>query len=486
MWREILGIKKEPSSLLDLLTPRRSFSDVVLPDETRQQLYEALTQIDKHRLIFTSWGLGERHPEGLGLVFNFAGPPGTGKSICAEAVAYSLRRKLLRVSYAELESCWAGETGKNIRNVFREARAQEAVLFFDEADSIAARRFSQIRVGYERESNQSVNILLKEVEEHPGVVIFATNMAANFDPAFERRIRTHILFRLPSQAERERIWRAQIHPQKTPLGADVSFRALAEEFEVSGGDIRNAVLKAAQIAAATEGPDETKRITQRHFVLAMEQVLRAKQVMQQNLGGPGEGTASWEQVLAALQGGMGAAEKRLEAHDADLHACRMELGLLSEGQAGVPGAIRDEVRAGLGEAARAWEERFGAVAAQLDALPHRVSAELDPVLRSAEESRERLADTEARVTALEASLAAVREELTGAAQAQGAAILAWQSEQSDTLRRLSAGVQAHEEQLARATLLPWRRPVATTGAILVLLCVFVLGVLTHVAMQGRF
>src|SRR5215210_2500849 len=129
MWRELLGLEKKPTALVEAMTPRRGFADVVLPEETRKQLYEALTQIDKHRLIFSDWGLGERHPTGLGLAFNFAGPPGTGKTIFAEAVAQALGRRMLQVKYSEMESCWAGETGKNIRTVFREARAQNAVLF---------------------------------------------------------------------------------------------------------------------------------------------------------------------------------------------------------------------------------------------------------------------------------------------------------------------------------------------------------------------
>ena len=182
--------KKE---LVEAIAPRRTFDDVILPPSTRRALDHALTQIKKHDLIFHQWGLGERHSSGRGLAFNFAGPPGTGKTICAEAIANSLGKKLLVVRYSEIESLWAGETGKNVAAVFRAASEHDAVLFFDEADAIASRRFASITQGYQREANSVVNVLLKELEEFDGVVIFATNLAANFDPAFERRIRTHIL-----------------------------------------------------------------------------------------------------------------------------------------------------------------------------------------------------------------------------------------------------------------------------------------------------
>jgi SpoVK/Ycf46/Vps4 family AAA+-type ATPase len=134
----------------------------------------------------------------------------------------------------------------------------------------------------QRESNTTVNVMLQELERFDGVVIFATNLAANFDPAFERRIRTHVLFELPGVEEREQIWQVQLH-QRTPLAADVNFRELAERYAVSGGDIRNAVLKAALSAAAEAGPDELKRISQRHFIGAMDEVVLAKTVMRQSL-----------------------------------------------------------------------------------------------------------------------------------------------------------------------------------------------------------
>lgn len=268
--------------VIESVVPRRTFRDVVLPPRTVRLLNEALTQVHSRELIFDEWGLGERHPTGTALAFNFAGPSGTGKTICAEAIAHQLGKRLLLVRYAELESMWVGETPKNVAAIFRIAREEDAVLFFDEADAIAARRSTDVSRGMQRESNTTVNVLLQELERFDGVVIFATNLAANFDPAFERRIRTHVLFELPGAAEREAIWRVQLH-ERTPLADDVDFRELAQRFDVSGGDIRNAVLKAALAAAAEDVPDPSKRIHQHHFVAGMEEVVQGKAVMSQSL-----------------------------------------------------------------------------------------------------------------------------------------------------------------------------------------------------------
>ncbi|HEY8712774.1 MAG TPA: ATP-binding protein [Thermoanaerobaculia bacterium] len=273
------------SRSVETVTPQRTFSDVILPPATRRALDEAIAQVRNHTLIFNRWGLGERHATGLGLAFNFAGPPGTGKTICAEAIAHSLGMKLLVVNYAELESMWAGETPKNIVAAFRAATEQKAVLFFDEADAIASRRSAGVSMPYQREANITVNVLLRELEAFNGVVIFATNLAANFDPAFERRIRSHVRFEMPGAGERERIWQVQIHPHKTPLASDVDFRTLAAHYEVSGGDIKNAVLKAASAAAAEPGSDRGKLIHQEHFERAMADVIAARSVMQQSLFG---------------------------------------------------------------------------------------------------------------------------------------------------------------------------------------------------------
>jgi SpoVK/Ycf46/Vps4 family AAA+-type ATPase len=310
----LFGTVSPGRELVEAIEPRRSFDDVVLPATTLRALNHALALVRKHDLIFHQWGLAERHSTGLGLAFHFAGPPGTGKTICAEALAYALDKKLLVVRYAELESRWVGQTSKHVAAVFRSAARQDAVLFFDEADAIAGRRFTSMSAAYEREANAIVNVLLHELESFPGVVIFATNLAANIDPAFERRIRTHILFEMPNVEERERIWRVQLHSRKTPLAEDVDFDALAEKYVRSGGDIKNAVLKAAQIATVEPGPDSDKRIHQHHFIQGMEEVIAAEAVMSQSL---------FDDLSGVALGGM----DRLSEAQEELRA---ELALLAE------------------------------------------------------------------------------------------------------------------------------------------------------------
>ncbi len=367
--------------LADSIVPRRSFADVILPASTHQALEWALIQIKKADLIFEQWGLGERHSSGKGLAFNFAGPPGTGKTICAEAIAHELGKALFIVRYAEMESLWAGETGKNVAAVFRAATESDAVLFFDEADAIASRRFGSVTQGYQRESNAVVNVLLKELEDFAGVVIFATNIASNFDPAFERRIRTHILFDMPDAPAREKIWKVQLHAGKTPLADDVDFKKLGEDYAVAGGDIKNAVLKAAQMASAEPGPDAAKKIHQRHFIAGIEEVKASKRVMEQSIiDGDGSARPQMDQNVMA---GISAAFEQLAQNDQnmgnDLRATMERSEIMEQQLASIPEilnrfeeantasrvALKDELSARVDGIGKDVNEKFTDIKADL-------------------------------------------------------------------------------------------------------------------------
>jgi AAA+ superfamily predicted ATPase/chaperonin cofactor prefoldin len=424
----IFGTVQPKKELVEALVPRRTFDDVILPASTRRALDQALGQIQKHDLIFREWGLAERHNSGLGLAFNFAGPPGTGKTVCAEAIAHALGKRLLVVRYAEMESLWAGETGKNVTAVFRAAADQDAVLFFDEADAIAGKRFSNVTQGYQREANAVVNVLLKELEEFAGVIIFATNLAANFDPAFERRIRTHILFEMPDAPTRARIWQVQLHARKTPLAADVDFNALAEEFDgVSGGDIKNAVLKAAQMATAEPGPDAEKKIHQRHFQSGMRDVQASKKVMEQSIFSDGDGSNS--NALSAMTGMQGAwsqLSRNQETIEEDVGGIAVRLGEMEMRLAALPGIVErfdeaartsqlqiraelveqiGQVQNGLNEYSivvkelreqsaalplrlETLEKERGVLSSQLEALPGRIQSGHDQLLTTLQDDRE--------------------------------------------------------------------------------------------------
>jgi len=357
------------TELVEAIVPRRTFNDVILPPATRRALDFALLQIKKHDLIFNNWGLAERHATGRGLAFNFAGPPGTGKTICAEAIAHALGKKLMVVRYSEVESLWAGETGKNVTAVFRSAMEQDAVLFFDEADAIASRRFSSVTQGYQREANTVVNVLLKELEEFSGVVIFATNLAANFDPAFERRIRTHILFEMPGPDERTKIWRVQLHARKTPLAEDVNFAVLGEKYSVSGGDIKNAVLKAAQMATAEPGADAEKKIHHRHFEMGMQDVLAAKKVMDQSLFAEGDGSHA-AGALAGLNSAWTELSRTQDTLQSEVRSLTERMGDTERHVAALPGIVER-----FDDAARAAQLHMRAeLVARLDELSSTNSA----------------------------------------------------------------------------------------------------------------
>ncbi len=253
--------------------PRRRLSDLILTPETDRQLRTALAKIQYHDKLYGDWGLETIHPEGRNVAINLYGPPGTGKSFAAEGIAEHLQRPIIRIDYASIESRFVGDTPKNLVAAFTAAHESGAVLFFDEADSVLSRRATNITQAADYGVNVSRSTLLLQLDSFEGVVLFATNLASNYDPAFVRRILAHVHFPLPDEAALVRLWRYHL-PERLPRADDVTAEALASRsLGLSGGDVLNVVILAAASAVEQGEP----AVALRHFEEALGQVRRSKQ-----------------------------------------------------------------------------------------------------------------------------------------------------------------------------------------------------------------
>jgi hypothetical protein len=245
--------------------PLYDFSFLVLPKETMDRLLLAVDLIEVQDLVFDDWNLRviEPHPSSA---INLHGSPGTGKTLAAHAIASRLRRKIIQTKYSQLESKYHGEGPKNLDALFYAAREHNAVLFLDEADALMSQRFETTSQGSEHAVNAMRSELVMSLDRYEDLVIFATNFVRSYDTAFDSRVR-HIEFPDPDAVARAVIWRNQL-PEKLPLAPDVSVSDLAEIGDVTGRDIRRAVIDAAT-SVALSGRD---RVTQADLRRAIEQL----------------------------------------------------------------------------------------------------------------------------------------------------------------------------------------------------------------------
>lgn len=226
-------------------SPRYTIDDVFVDPPAKRQIMSALIMASHHHKLFEEWGLKKMLKGGRALCLNFYGPPGTGKSMMAEAIASHLKRDVYNVNYSELESSSPGESAKNIVKVFNLARDANAVLIFDEADSMLGKRLTNVSSAADYGINVTRSVMLIEIERFYGVIIFTTNFISNYDIAFKRRILASIEFRLPDEKGRAQIWNTHI-PRELPLSKDITPTALALKFGgTTGADIKDIVLFAS-------------------------------------------------------------------------------------------------------------------------------------------------------------------------------------------------------------------------------------------------
>lgn len=233
--------------------PYYTFEQLVLSENVRSQLRGLQGWIDNHQLLYDDWELAKIDPQGRRhIAFNFYGPPGTGKTMCVEAIAAELGKKIIDINYAEIESKYVGETGKNIALAFHTAQEAGALLFFDEADSILGRRMTNVTHSADQAVNVARAVTLKQLDGFEGIVAFATNLPENIDSAFRRRIAKHVEIPLPDEAGRRHLWQKFVSP-KVPGREKLDWNELVERTDgFSGGDIKNVVVNGLTNAAALQ------------------------------------------------------------------------------------------------------------------------------------------------------------------------------------------------------------------------------------------
>ena len=194
--------------------------------------------------------------------------------MAAEAIAHKLGKKILKASYADIESKYHGEGPKMVKAIFKAAQDNDAVLFIDEADSLLSKRLTNVTQGSEQAINSMRSQLLICLEEFHGIVIFATNLVVNYDKAFLTRL-ISIEFKKPDVEARQKIWEVHIRPingnkLNIPLSEDVSTQELAAKYEFTGREIRKAVISAC-VHAATNNKN---KVSQQDFLFACDNVIK--------------------------------------------------------------------------------------------------------------------------------------------------------------------------------------------------------------------
>ena len=240
-----------------------TWDDLVIDEDQNREMQMICNQINYRNVVGEEWGFHEKMPYGRGLCALFYGSPGTGKTMAAQVMANELGLDLYRIDLSQLVSKYIGETDKNISDLFRKAKNINALLFFDEADALFAKR-SEVKDSHDRYANADTAHLLQKLEEYEGISILATNYVNNIDDAFKRRIKFMINFVFPTPAVRLMLWKTII-PKTAVLEEEIDFEFFAKNFELAGSNIKDILTNAAYIAAS-----EHTGIANRHIVEAVK------------------------------------------------------------------------------------------------------------------------------------------------------------------------------------------------------------------------
>jgi hypothetical protein len=228
------------------IEPSFGWDDLVLPPQLIDRLRAIAFEGRERARLWADPSAARMFPYGRGLVSLFSGPPGCGKTMAAQVLAADLGLDLLTVDVSSVVSKWVGETARNLQQLLSSRSAQRSILFFDEADALYAKRVDELRDAQDRYANYDSSQLMTALESYPGIVVLATNLSANIDSAFLRRIRHAIDFPKPDSASREQIWRNVVDalfPKAQVRRLRPNLHKVAE-IEATGAIIKNAALSA--------------------------------------------------------------------------------------------------------------------------------------------------------------------------------------------------------------------------------------------------
>ncbi|MHC1763600.1 MAG: ATP-binding protein [Verrucomicrobiia bacterium] len=259
--------------------PCHALDRLVLHKETRDEIVVGVRSIIRRDELEDVWHLSEIEPQVGRCILNFYGPPGTGKTRAALGIALQLGQPLYQVDYSAIISKYLGDTAKHLVACFKRAAELNAVLFFDEADSMLSKRVNMDE-SCATSLNQNRNVLMQELDRFNGVVVCTTNLFGNYDPALLRRISRHIEFKLPDRAMRRKLFKLHL-PNGNRVEADLD--AMARNSEgLSGGDIKVACLNAI-FAGSTDDDAANWKVTDFHLLAEIDRIKTAKA----NHGGAG-------------------------------------------------------------------------------------------------------------------------------------------------------------------------------------------------------
>ena len=242
------------------IEPAVGFQDMVLPPEVFELLRDLGIRARQREVVLDTWRMGGASSRRRGLTALFAGPSGTGKTMAAEVLAMELGLDLYVVDLATVVDKYVGETEKNLDRIFAEAERVNGVLLFDEADALFGKR-SEVRDAHDRYANVEVAYLLQRMELFDGIAVLATNLRANLDEAFARRLDSVIDFPEPEAEARRQLWERGLGT-RMPRADDLDLDFLAQAFKLSGGNIRNIVIAAAYMAAEARQPVSMRNLVQ--------------------------------------------------------------------------------------------------------------------------------------------------------------------------------------------------------------------------------